>query len=432
VNRNVLSVGSSGCGKTTGELIQIIKAAEAEQRQAIVVIDPHEWSLAFGALTHLVARGHKRRILFERLSGLDPVLSWEWLRPSRATNENQRRAENELNVRAFTDLLMARRGNNAELAKSPLTEEWVMAALWLFVEQIEPRPLTALPFAFTPEHPLFRTLVENCRNAELGRKFAALENVRSLGLIAPARRLIEGVCSSPAFALRSGTASFDFAAFLDRGGILLVEGGGGISDDALRVMLKSIVIKTIGYVRHRRRYRLRVLLVLDEANNWDLVDDTHVGRALAECRKMGLDIHILVQSMNFPNSSVTDAVLTNCARHEWYYAANAAVARAAAADLGGHDENSQTEVQAKIRGLGVGQRYVKHHQNIFSETVKPLEDVWCFPGLADKKAHKALQQIRQRPEYRATEKQNDGDDAQSSPPDEPKPPENPLTPAQRL
>ena len=59
--------------------------------------------------------------------------------------------------------------------------------------------------------------------------------------------------------------------------------------------------------------------------------------AAAECQKMGLDIHVLVQSLNFPNSHITDGVLTNCTRHEWMYAANAAVARKAADDLGNSD-----------------------------------------------------------------------------------------------
>ena len=52
---------------------------------------------------------------------------------------------------------------------------------------------------------------------------------------------------------------------------------------------------------------------------------------------MGLDLHVLVQSLNFPTSHITDGILTNCTRHEWMYAANAAVARKAADDLGNSD-----------------------------------------------------------------------------------------------
>ena len=50
-----------------------------------------------------------------------------------------------------------------------------------------------------------------------------------------------------------------------------------------------------------------MLLILDEATNANLVGAAgHEVRALAECQKMGLDIHVLVQSLNFPSSYVTD------------------------------------------------------------------------------------------------------------------------------
>src|SRR5207244_3204885 len=125
--------------------------------------------------------------------------------------------------------------------------------------------------------------------------------------------------------------------FLGNCGILLVQGG-AISQPVMQTILGSIILQTIQFVRSRPSPVPRVLLVLDEATNANLVGAAgHEVRALAECQKMGLDIHILVQSLNFPSAYVTDGVLTNCTRHEWYYAANAAVARKAAEDLGDTD-----------------------------------------------------------------------------------------------
>jgi hypothetical protein len=138
----------------------------------------------------------------------------------------------------------------------------------------------------------------------------------------------------------------------------------------------------------------RVLLVLDEATNANLVGAAgHEVRALAECQKMGLDIHVLVQSLNFPSAYITDGVLTNCTRHEWFYAANAAVARKAAEDLG------DPELEDVIRRLKLGQRYVKERDLVFHNDVPKLPNPWIYPQLAERKVQRAIAEIRRRPEY---------------------------------
>jgi hypothetical protein len=63
---NKLAVGSTQSGKSYAEVHDILAAADAGN-VAIVVCDPHKDSLARNALTHLVARGHKRRILWDQL-----------------------------------------------------------------------------------------------------------------------------------------------------------------------------------------------------------------------------------------------------------------------------------------------------------------------------------------------------------------------------
>jgi hypothetical protein len=115
---------------------------------------------------------------------------------------------------------------------------------------------------------------------------------------------------------------------------------------------------------------------------------------------MGLFIHILVQQLNFPTPAITESVLANTLVHEWFFNANPMVCRKAAADLG--DRNYANG----IRTLKVGERFVKERHRVLCGYVKPLEDPWGFPGLARKKAERALTEILQRPEYRTPEQQN--------------------------
>ena len=184
-------------------------------------------------------------------------------------------------------------------------------------------------------------------------------------------------------------------SFLDHRGVLIIEGGGSVSDDAQRIVMGAIIIQTLRYIRSRPKPEPPVILVLDEATNANLIGASgYEVRAVAETQKMGLALHTLVQSLNFPSTEITDGMLTNCLRHEWFFAANEAIVRKAASDLG------SKEYEAGIRSLKPGQRYVKDRDRVFREYVPLLEDPWGFPGLARKKAQRALEEIKKRPEYR--------------------------------
>jgi hypothetical protein len=196
---------------------------------------------------------------------------------------------------------------------------------------------------------------------------------------------------APAFEVRCGK-SFNLEKFLRGGGILILEGGPGVSFDAMRTIMGAVILKVIDYVRNRSRPEPRVRLVIDEAANADLLGMFEC-RAMAETQKMGLDFSVLVQNLNFGNSAVTDGVLQNCLRHEWFYCANEAVARAGAADLG------DSSYKDKLMTLSRGVRIVKENRQVFQEYVKPLENLWHFPGLGEQKAKEALRRIRTRREY---------------------------------
>ncbi|MBI5760420.1 MAG: hypothetical protein HZA46_18045 [Planctomycetales bacterium] len=133
-------------------------------------------------------------------------------------------------------------------------------------------------------------------------KFRAIVDGRiKLGQDGAAQRLIRSVYESPAFTLRCHP-TFDLHRFLNRRGILLVEGGShGVSADTSSTILGSIVLQVIHYARSRQKSVPRMLLVIDEATNANLIGAAgHEVRALAELQKKGLDMHILCQSPSFP------------------------------------------------------------------------------------------------------------------------------------
>ena len=396
---NKFACGSTRSGKSEGELPEIVAAAKRRDL-AIVCCDPHPRSLAWKALQQLAARGHQSRIIFDQLPHFGRVPGYQFLVPSKARNPYRRESQNEQTARQFADIL-CRRGNRGSLSSAPLTEEWTMKATQLLLAQRSPRPASDLRYAFQPDHPIQKLLIRNCTDKLIAFEFSQIASGKTKrGQYAPAARLIEGVCGSPAFRARCGN-TFAMEPFLDDGGMLLVEGGeDGVAPEVSQTIMSSIVMKVINYVRKRPTPFPRVLLVLDEATNANLVS-SHEAAALAECQKMGLDIHILVQLLDFPTADICNAVLSNSVRHEWYYNANPNVIRKAIDDLGLRAGDSFQGDE--LRSLKVGERWVKYRgktkERVWREQGQLLQNPWVLPRLATKKGFKALAEIRRRPEF---------------------------------
>ena len=91
---NKVTVGSTQSGKSYAELHDILQAADRRtidgRRIAIVCCDPHKGSLARNALQHLIARGHKGRILWDELDELDHTLKYRFHIRSQSTNPARR------------------------------------------------------------------------------------------------------------------------------------------------------------------------------------------------------------------------------------------------------------------------------------------------------------------------------------------------------
>src|SRR4051794_10605102 len=105
---NIISTGSTRSGKSEREARRLVEAAE--EGCSIVLEDPHKDSLAARTFEHLVARGMKRRIIFDRTTEVDRTPGYDFLRkPIAATRLEYLRQVEELTGN-FADVLLRRRG----------------------------------------------------------------------------------------------------------------------------------------------------------------------------------------------------------------------------------------------------------------------------------------------------------------------------------
>jgi hypothetical protein len=84
------------------------------------------------------------------------------LKRSTARNEMMRAKENHQQAEQFAELLCRRREQQS-LATSPMTEEWVMKAVLLLLNQPNDYPASDLRFALRPGHKKFEALRHGLR-----------------------------------------------------------------------------------------------------------------------------------------------------------------------------------------------------------------------------------------------------------------------------
>lgn len=426
---NRIRIGRTRRGKTLAGARDLVEGAGSV---AAVVLDPHNHSLAEAVLTHAPAE----TILFERLSDLTHTLGFDLLRPSTNADPLLRRAEDQRTAETFVEILLRRRGGDG-LAGTPLMEEWVLAVLTLSLCQSAPKPVAWVPSALTPGTDEFRALLRDCTAPEVAHKFRQLDGLSPRALraeVGSAARLLNGVFRSPAFVLRA-RGGFDLGAFLQKRGMLVVERGDEIGDDAMRAVMGAIVLLTIDHCKRRPKPFPPVRVVIDEATNARLVGPPEL-RGVAETNKNGLYWEFLVQNLDFPGGA--DPVLQNCAAHEWFGCAHYALAREGATDVVGGlpaDERSRAERIAAladdITNLPAGWRWVRDEAGARREYVPLLEHPYPdWPGLRAAKLGEKLAWIHSRSEYGAGGTPPCSPSSPSSPPPPPSSPP-PSSPAER-
>lgn len=319
-----LIVGSTGSGKSEGELVEVVRLAD-RGKCAVVLLDGHG-PLAFRAAGHWAARGHESRLVYEPLDATDRVLCWNPLRRSDSPAPAVRRLKDAETRDDVAQCFLAHR-DLVSLADRPLTREWVEAAIDLCLAQPRPVPLASVPEALRPGTRAFSRLLRDADRADVVEKFCGLERVRRRsewqfeGLCGAARRLVEPVCLSEPVRLRGREGPFDWLAALREGRLVAFDGGGVRSREIKRTLFLLASMGVIHAVRRHfaeTRSPLPVVLVLEEVGALGLATP-FVFSALQELRKAGLAIHLLTQSsLDFGDRFAFEALLANTPCQTFY------------------------------------------------------------------------------------------------------------------
>jgi hypothetical protein len=319
-----LIVGSTGSGKSEGELVDLMHLA-GRRDCAVVLLDGHG-PLAFRAAGHWAARGHEARIVYEPLGEVDRVLCWDMLPRSTASALSRQRIEDAETRDEFAQCFLAQR-NLETLNDRPWTKEWLEAAISLCQAQPQPEHLGSLLAAFRVGSAEYERLLNSCTQADIIQKFRGMERLRRRSEVqyelqtGPSRRLLELVCSSEVMRLRSRPGPFDWLQALRQHRLIAFDGGGLRSREIKRTLMLLVSLQVIHAVRRHFGLTgrpLPVVLVLEEAGALGLVTP-FVLLALQELRKAGLSIHLITQScLDFEDRNLFEAVLANTPWQAWY------------------------------------------------------------------------------------------------------------------
>ena len=319
-----LIVGSTGSGKSEGELVDLVRLAH-DRDHAVVLLDGHG-PLAFAAAGHWTARGHQQRLIYEPLDATDRVLCWEMLPRSIATDP-LRRLLDDAETREDVAQCFYTQRNLATLNDRPLTREWLEAAIALGQAQPQAEPLPSLLAAFRVGSTEYERLLGACDDAGVVAKFRELERLRRRNAVqyeiqtGASRRLLELVCSSEVVRQRSRPGTFDWSEALSQRKLIAFDGGGLRSKELKRTMFLLVSLAVTNAVRRhfaQTQQPLPVVLVLEEAGALGLVAP-FVLAALQELRKAGLAIHLITQSsLDFADPAAFEALLANTPCQAFY------------------------------------------------------------------------------------------------------------------
>lgn len=424
-------LGSTGSGKSEGELIDLVKLAETTPT-AIVVLDGH------GPLAQRLTQvwfdaGYQNRLLYEPLTAVDRTLSWPMLTRSQDTHPAKRRIEDTEIRDDLVHCFLAPRGLES-LANRALTKEWLEGALDLVIAQPQPEELSILLSVFQIGSPELERLLRNCDRPDIVFKFRRIEELARRNFVqfelqtGPSRRLIEQLCDSEVVRLRSVPSSFSWKTALEARSLILFDGGGIRSRELKRGLFLLASLQVIQAVRRhyaKSQKPLSVVLVLEEAGALDLVSP-FILLALQELRKAGLSIHLITQSSaDFWDKNTLERILANTPVQVWYQvlapadqALGATVLLNASFDSDAvhfqrprilqkkqprlikddyfkSPQLQEQETRTRLARLAVGERWIRTRTGVLLEQTKP------FPKTFDSESfEKQSALIRQSAVYR--------------------------------
>lgn len=319
-----LVVGSTGSGKSEGELVELVRLADREDH-AVVLLDGHG-PLALHTAGRWIARGHMDRLVYEPLHATDRVLCWDMLPRSTAERAEDRRIADTETLDELVQCFLAPR-NIVSLADKPWTKEWLEAAIALCLSQPTAEPLAALLHPFQIGTDGYEQLLRGSDQPALVQKFRDLERLRRKNevqyeiLTGASRRMLETVCASEVVRLRSRPGSFDWLDALRTRRLIAFDGGGIRSREIKRTLFLLTTMQVIQAVRRhfaKHQEPLKVALVLEEAGALGLVSP-FVVFAEQELRKAGLALHVITQSsLDFGTGPLFESLLSHTPWQAWY------------------------------------------------------------------------------------------------------------------
>lgn len=312
-----LIAGPTGVGKT--ELaFKLVFGDDIARGDApgVILLDAHG-SFAEKAAMRCEQLGLFGRDLvrFDRLHDTRRGLGYGFIEPSTNPDPEKREAENREKI---TDVksIFVRTEEKVDTTQSVMIDEVMDDVLSLAFDRNEAIPFYFLQHAFQFDSQTYKYLISTCRNDWTKTKFGEYERlpVRDFEYkCGPVRRRIEKFCKCIQARKRS-IATFDMAAFLNRGGKLLISGEseGDFGRDDLSRVLGMLIVRIISFARAGKLKR-KVIFIIDEGVAAKLID-MNVARALDECRKWNVEFLLIMQHPRSLPPEVGNSVFTNCKR----------------------------------------------------------------------------------------------------------------------
>jgi len=324
--QSTLSVGSTGCGKTQHQLVEILRAA-LEKEYAIVVLDG-KGSLAFQAAGQLIAYGQERRIIYDELPSRDGrALAWDFLPGVEEHDPFAASVAKEVVREEFKQLWLAKKGLVSDEDKG-FTREVMDLAVGVMLNQRPRKPLPWVHSVFLPKSERFQVLAAECTDEGLKRQL--LESARSYmrmptqyeQWVGAARRMLEGAKSSvvQTRCQPDPGAGIEWTRALEEKRIVLFNGA-GLPVTTVRTVFLSAALQVVNACRRyyaKNRKPLRALLILEECGAYRLAAP-FILVALQELREAGLAVRLMTQSTLDFESDALEKILTNTpGGHYWF------------------------------------------------------------------------------------------------------------------
>ena len=307
---NVAYVGVPRHGKTEACIARNAPLMTKPDRDAFVVFDPP------GSMTKKIATSlaiHDIPFMYDAVNETSNNPGYTFCSRSANPDSDQQEAENRETISDVIAVLVRAEGKMTA-TKNQMIQRGLTDALLLHIYQDTPSPFDLLQHCFIGESEQSQYLMAHCTNPEVFLRFLyyhSLKGQQRAFEVGPAERRLMTVCSCPQFRRRC-RETFDLAAFLNGGGILLMDGSskGNLSREDAALVQGMVLLRVIALARSGKLTR-RVVLIIDEGLNAGLIDG-NVALALKEASKWGLIFHILMQTPETSDPDVSEAINQCC------------------------------------------------------------------------------------------------------------------------